>query len=226
MNPPAWGIPVVLVVGVLVVVLGTLWDRARARRARAEAEAALPGGGLPPTLDVQGVGERDLPDAPPASDSDAELDLLGRRDEAATLPGGAADGRFLNHPRKGVAILLDPVVLVTDADVASQRDLETVLTAARRRGRPLVWVARSFSRDVVAGLRANAVTRRVSNLPVELSDPLHLRRAVAFTGGRLTSAADLAADWLPDEAWGTCAGWVADLDDSWVVPPASGREAG
>lgn len=225
MTPPVWGIPVVLVVGILVVVLGTWWDRARYRAALAAAETEeLAEGGvrgpLQPTNEPVFAEERTLPAVPPAGNADAELALLARRGEAATLPGGAPDGRFLNHPRQGVAILLDPVVLVTDAEVTSERDLVTVLAAARRRGRPLVWVAPGFGREVVAGLRANAVAQRVANLPIELGDPLHLRRAVAYSGGRLVAASDVAADWLPDEVWGSCAGWVADTDDSWVVPPA------
>lgn len=218
MTPPAWGIPVVLVLGILVVVLGTLWDRARARRAEAELERLVPG--LQATNEPTYTDEHALPPVALVDDEAAQLELLGRRGEASTLPGGAPDGRFLNHPRKGLAVLLQPAVLVTDAPAITQRDLTTVLAAARRRGRPLVWVAPGFGADVIAGLRANSVTLRVPNLPVELADPTQLRRAVAYTGGRLVAASDLAADWLPDEVWGTCAGWVADLDDSWVVPPA------
>lgn len=214
MTPPPWGIAVVLVVGVLLVLLATLTDR---HSARPRSDAGHPGGPLLPTQDI--TDDSDLPATASSSDADAELALLPRRGDAGTLPGGVPDGRFLNHPRKALAILVDPVVLVTDADVTSQRDLETVLAAARRRGRPLVWVAPGFCRDVIAGLRANAVTRRVPNLPVELVDATQLRRAVAYTGGRLVPAADLAADWLPDDVWGTCAGWIADTEDSWVVPP-------
>lgn len=225
MNPPAWGIAVVLVVGIAVIALGVVIDRRRLRRARAELseppDRAIPG--LLPTVDPAYVTDDDLDALPPTGPSataEAELALLERRDDAATLPGGTPDGRFLNHPRKALAILLDPAVLVTDADVASQRDTLTVIAAARRRGRPLVWVARSFAPDVLGTLRANAVTGRYASLPIELVDPLHLRRAVAYTGGRLVAASDLDSDWLPAEVWGTCAGWVADTDDSWVVPPA------
>lgn len=217
MTPPAWGIAVVLVVGVLLVVLATVADR---RRARPADGPRRPGGPLMPTRDIEHVDAAALPPTASPTDPDAELALLPRRSDAATLPGGVPDGRFLNHPRKGLAILANPVVLVTDADVTSQRHLETVLTAARRRGRPLVWVAPGFARDIVAGIRANAVTHRIPTIPVELADPTQLRRAVAHTGGRLVPASDLAADWLPDEAWGTCTGWIADTEDSWVVPPA------
>lgn len=220
MNPPAWGIPVVIVVGALVVILGTLWDRRRARADAADAaQATQPSSGLVPTNEPRYVDEVALPDAAPPDDVQAELALLDRRAQGWTLPGGVPDGRFLNHARQGLAILPTPSVLVTDADASSQRDLVTVLEAARRRGRPLVWVARSFSSDIVASLRANAVTHRLSNVPIELADPLQLRRAVAYTGGRLVTAADLAADYLPDAAWGTCDGWIADVDDSWVLPP-------
>ena len=220
MTPPAWGIPLVLVLGVLAIAAATWLDLARTRRD--PKSPALPG--AYPTADPQVTEEHDLPLSPPTADASAELGLLERRGDASTLPGGAPDGRFLNHPRKGLAILLAPAVLVSDADVTSPRDLTTVLAAARRRGRPLVWVAPGFSPEAVGLLRANAVTARVPNLPIELGDPLHLRRAVAYTGGRLVAASDLAADWLPDDVWGTCAGWIADLDDSWVVPDSGAAD--
>lgn len=51
MTPPVCGIWVVLVIGVLVVVLGTLWDRARCRRARTEASTDAYTSGLPSTTD-------------------------------------------------------------------------------------------------------------------------------------------------------------------------------
>lgn len=222
-NPPAWGIAAVLVVGVALVVAGWWFDRRRHRRRQSELTSppgrTLPG--LPPTADPPRYTTEDeilatnLPDP-----TESQLALLNRRDEAATLPGGVADGRFLNHPRKGLGILLQPSVLVSDGRIEAQRDVLTALAGARRRGTGLVWVAPEFSRDALGTLHANAVTAKVPNLPVELGDPGLLRRAAALTGGRMVTASDLAASYLPDPAWGTCDGWIADIDDSWIVPPA------
>ncbi len=225
MNPPWWGIVVIVVVGSAVVWYGWAADR---RRHRAALEASRR-----PTLQIpalpaheaapQYVLESDLAGLTVDPGFGAEEDaLIGRRDEAATLPAGAAEGAFLNRADRGLAVLAHPDVLVLDGDLTSDRDATTLLTAGRRRGRPLVVVAPWFADRTLATLRANTLTGRVRILPIPLEDVTARRRAVALTGGRLVAAADLAADWLPPEVWGACDGWLADLDDSWVI--VTGRE--
>lgn len=211
MTPPAWGIAVVLIVGIIVVFWGWWWDRQRARAERTASGTAATEPPPEPTY----LTEDDLPTNP--LDDPEAVDYLALREDSATLPGGTPDTRFFTHPRRGVAILVDPTVLVTSAEVETQRMLLTVLAHAARRGRRLVWVASGFDPDAVGTLHANDTTRRVRVIPVELSDPTALRKAVALTGGRLVTASDLAADYLPDEVWGTCAAWVSDTEDSWVI---------
>ena len=223
MNPPNWGIVLILVVGTIVVAAGWWSDRRRHRRA---VEAAL----RPPERDIPGfrpVGEpvyltEDALAATRPFDADPtpeDLALLGRRDDAATIPAGASDGRFLNFPRKGLALWRDPSVLVTPCVVDDQRVLLTVLDAAARLGRPLVWVAHEFSPEVLATLRVNLLARTALSLPIELADAGHLRTVTARTGASVVPPADLHSGYLPEPVWGTCAGWVSDLDDSWIVPP-------
>lgn len=220
MNPPWWGIVVVVVVGAAVVWYGWAADR---RRHRAALEASRqPTREIPALPDHEAapryVLETDLagltvdPGFGPA-----EEEVIGRRDEAATLPAGAAEGAFLNRADRGLAVLARPDVLVLEGDLITDRDANTLLVAARRRGRPLVVVAPWFGDRNLATLRANTLAGRVRTLPIPLEDLTARRRAVALTGGRLVAAADLAADWLPPEVWGTCDGWIADLDDSWVL---------
>nr|NLI48842.1 hypothetical protein [Propionibacterium sp.] len=219
MNPPWWGIVVVLVVGVAVVWYGWAADR---RRHRTEVEAARR-----PTREIPGLPAHEAPRYVLQSDlagltvepSSVAADeaLLGRRDEAATLPAGAAEGAFLNRADRGLAVLDHPDVLVLGGDLTADRDTTGLLVAAKRRGRPLVIVAPFFADGTLATLRANALAGTVRTLPVPLEDATARRRAVALTGGRLVSAADLTAGWLPPESWGSCDGWIADLDDSWVL---------
>lgn len=226
MTPPWWGIPVVVVVGLAVVWYGWWSDRRRARR-EAEALRAAPDRpipGLAPGADPDFTTEDDLPATPaaPGTPSDAAAtDLIAHREDAATLPGGTPDPRFFTHPDRGVAALTAPAVLVLDAPLGAQRDVVTLLDAARRRGKALVVVAPEFTTAALGTLRANAVTGRAPNLPVELAEARSLRKAVALTGGRLVPASDLRSDYLPDAAWGTCAGWVSDAENSWVTLEAT-----
>ncbi len=214
-----WGIVALLVVGIGVIVYGWAHDRARTRRAL-DAETK-------PTRDIPGlsrqdapayVTERDLAGAaidPSATSADA--DLIAHRDAAATLPAGAANGAFLNHPDQALAVLARPDVLVLSDDLAADRDVNTLLLAASQRHRPLVIVAPYFANPVLGTLRANLLKGTLRTLPIALEDAALLRRAVALTGGRLVTRDDLASGWLPTTSWGTCDGWVADLDDSWIV---------
>lgn len=219
-----WGVIAVAVIGTAVVVYGWWHDRARARAAKdaaARPTRNLPGaaGGLVPHY----VQESDLAALPvDGSATSEDADLIARRDEAATLPGGAAEGAFLNRADRGLAVLVRPGVLVLESDLDADRDVNVLLFAAKRLGRPVVVVAPDFSDAALGTLRANVRAGSVRTLPIPLADATARRRAVALTGGRLVSASDLASDWLPPESWGTCAGWVADLDDSWVVEAGAG----
>lgn len=206
MTPPSWGIPVVVVVGVLLVVIGWWWDR---RRALASGEA----------LSDRSITEEELSDAAlPLSLPDEDLSaLLGARGAAATLPAGLADSAFLTHPGRGVAAVRDALVLVTDAHLDDDRLVLPLLEAARSRQRPLVLMAAGYSYRLLGTLRANAVTGRVTTLPLELADPGLQRRAASLCGGLVVPAADLRSGWLPDQVWGSAAGWVADAEDSWVT---------
>ena len=206
MNPPSWGIWVLLVVGVLVIAAGWWWDRRRHR-------AASEGFTTEDDLQAQARATRNphtLPDADVAA-------LLAGRTEEPTLPGGLADREFLTHPERGVAAVRDALVVVTDADLDDERLILTLLDSAHTRSRPLVLVAPSFGFGLLGTLRANHITGRVTTLPIELADPGLLHEAARLTGGEVVPDADLRSGWLPDSVRGTAASWVADEDDSWVT---------
>lgn len=208
MNPPSWGIPVLLVVGVLVIAAGWWWDRPRTRKG------------------AEGFTTEDdlLSHTPPSTLPDADLAaLLSARGAEPTLPGGVADREFLTHPRSGVAAVRDPIVVVTDAPLEDERLILSLLDSARARSRPLVLVAPGFGFGLLGTLRANHLTGRVTTLPIELADPDLLSRTAALCGTAVTPDADLRSGWLPESSRGTAAWWVADMDDSWVegAPPVS-----
>ncbi|MFV0452469.1 MAG: hypothetical protein ACK5LS_09565 [Propioniciclava sp.] len=212
MVPPAWGIPVVLVVGIAVVWFGWWWDRRRNRR----AEQALrePPGSIP-DHDGPSPGyttESDLADQRPA---EASVGSGADRPTGADLPGGTIDPAFLTADDT-FGILEHPLVLVVDAHLDDDQLLLDPLSRAQREDRGLVLVAHTYTEAVRGMLRANAVTRRVAVLPIAVAETVALRRAVALTGGRLVPALDLRSGYLPDQVWGRCARWACDLTTSWV----------
>lgn len=204
MNPPWWGIPVVLVIGAVVIALGWWLDRRRHRAASAgfTTEEDLAAHPDPVTL----------PDADVAT-------LLGARTDGARWPAGLADEAFRTHPARGVAAVRRPLVLVTDAEVDDPRLVLNLLGEAREQDRPLVLVAPGFSFDLLGTLHANARTGRVSTVPLELADPDLLAEVAAATGGQVVTGSALQAGWVPPHAWGEADWWVADADDSWAPPP-------
>lgn len=222
MAPDLWGIVLIVVGGAAVVFVGWRRDRVRAREAlarlRSAPQGAVPGwdGSSPRYL-----LEADL--APTASGGSreptyAEEDLLVRREDAPTIPCGAPSGSFLNYPRRGLAILTEPLVLVCTGRMAGVRETLTVLGVAAQRGRPLVWIAEDFDDVVLDSLRANTVACKVQCLPLTLSDDGLVRAVARVTGAGVVSRDDLVAGYLPEAVWGRCDGWIADLDDSWVIP--------
>ena len=129
MNPPWWGIPVLLVVGAAIILGGWWWDR---RRQRAASEGF--------------TTEEDLAAAapPPGIPEDRLGELLASRGPEPTFPAGLADRAFLTHPQRGVAAVVDPYVVVTDTDLDDERLLLHLLDAAHTHRRALVLVAPGF----------------------------------------------------------------------------------
>lgn len=204
MTPPQWGIPVLVVLGVIVIAFGWWWDRRRNRK-----------------LSDGFTTEDDLAGLTPPPSSTTPIDvLLAARAGDATIPGGLADAAFLTHRAEGVAVAEDALILVTDADLDDDRLLIDALARAQQDGRPLVIVAPQFGFGVLGTLHANLLTGRVGVLPIELADPDLLAHTAGLCGGAVVPDADLRSGWLPPEVWGTAGFWVADLDDSWIEPRA------
>ncbi|QIK71552.1 hypothetical protein G7070_03780 [Propioniciclava coleopterorum] len=203
--PPAWGIPVILVVGIAVVFFGWWWDR-RATRIALE--------GYTPQPEV---------DAERADDPDAAA-LLSRLEDAVTVPT-AANPAFLtlkpgpDGPAGPLAAVHRPLVLLADAALSDPVALVPALRHARAEQRPLVLVATELDARVLETLDANARTGRVTTLALTAT-PEALARLSELTAATPLTAQDWTAGWLPANAWGTVDGWVADATRSWLLLPA------
>ena len=208
--PPAWGIPAILVVGVAVVFFGWWWDR-RATR-----------------LATEGYTSQDQVDADAvATPDDAELAALaGRLGEAVIVPTACAAAfrptpapraqKAGEAPRGTVAALVEPLVLLADAELSDPLALVPALRHAQAEGRPLVLVASGLDAAILDTLDANARTGRVRTLPLTASAEA-LAQLSELTAATPLDSQDWASGWLPATAWGGAAGWVADADRSWLL---------
>lgn len=225
MDSAWWGVVAVLVVGIAIVAYGWLSDRAETRRRIAEVAA-------PPKRDIPGFVPDSRPpeylselqalvrpdELPPTDlDVDARHALTERLSAAPTFPAGWPSRHFVTDASTGWCVLKMPLVLVCLDPLATIRELLPALERARFTARSLVVVAPDVPSEVVATLRANMIQGKLTCLVLTLADP-ELRHEIAtLTGGRSVPREDLQAGYLPDSALGTCATWVADEDDSWVL---------
>ncbi|WP_040158274.1 hypothetical protein [Nigerium massiliense] len=214
----------IIAVGGVVVAIGWARDQSRQGKTLRDLTEAPPG-------DVPGWDGSDVRYLPEvtlrgnaaeqsAAPSSSQSALIARRDESQTIPAGAPDPEFLNVGSLGLAVLADPLVLVCEGEVTELSATLNVLGIAAKQGRPFVWVAADFDDRTLDTLRANTITGKLQCLPISLLDPGHLRTIAAQTGGRVIEPSDAAAGYLPDSVWGTCAGWISDLDDSWLITDA------
>lgn len=211
--PPAWGIPVILVLGIAVVFFGWWWDR----RATQEATAGFTS---------QAEVEADAVDHP---DDAALTALVPRLADAVTVPT-TCDVGFLtadaprsaggsdDSPSGRVAALIHPLVLLADAELRDPLALMPALRHAQDTGRPLVLVARALDSAILDTLDANARTGRVRVLPLTATVE-GLTRLRELTTAIPLDSQDWSSGWLPAAAWGSTAGWIADIDRSWLVLP-------
>jgi hypothetical protein len=226
MNLAGWGIVAVLVVGSAVVAWGWWSDRIANQR-RAEALSRPPERAVPSlspdTPHPHYLSELEAavrPDGLPPTDLNADRrhELTGRVAGAPTFPAGWTSRAFITDPATGWCVLDDPLVLVCQEDVASVRELLGVLERAKLSGRALVVVAPDAEPEVADTLRVNMTQGTLHCLLILLADP-DLRDAIAaLTHGTSVPRDDLVSGFLPPTALGTCATWIADEDDSWVLP--------
>ncbi len=225
-NGAYWGIFAVLVVGSAIVAYGWLSDRAATKRRMAEATS-------PPARVIPGFRPTEQPPEylselqasvrpetlpPTALDSDTRHALTERLAGAPTFPAGWPSRQFITDAATGWCVLDHPLVLVCLDPVLTVRELLVALERARFTGRSLVIVTPEAPSEVVATLRANMTQGKLACLILTLADPDLRHRLADLTGGHPVSRHDLQAGYLPDSALGSCATWVADEDDSWVLP--------
>ncbi|MFV0407599.1 MAG: hypothetical protein ACK5LN_12405 [Propioniciclava sp.] len=215
MIPPWWGIPAVLIVGIAVVCFGW-WRDHRRHQDRIAALQEPPARAIPAWTASGAPTYTTEPDLDGRAVPAATTPALAGSGATVEVPGGIADTVFLNAPDQQTGTLSDPHVLITDAALVDDRLLLDVLARTASTESGLVLVAPEYAARVLGTLRANAVTGRISILPIVQPKPTLLHQAVALTGGVLVTDSDLRSGYLPGPVWGTCAAWHCDLTTSWV----------
>jgi hypothetical protein len=235
-DPWSIGLAVLVVVGLVAVVFGALWDGARNRR-RAAAMLAPPERVIP----------HFRPDAPaphylselqarraPSTAVTAGLDADTRAEVRRQLEAGAGTGvaagwasaDFVNDADTGWAVLQDPVVLVCDDDVASLRELLGLLEQVLLSRKPLVVVAPALASDVLATLEVNRIQGLLEVVVVMVPDAAERAALARGCGATLSERADRQAGYLPSSVLGRCHRWVSTDRHSLAVSQEPGPGPG
>lgn len=223
------GLVVIAVIGVAVIVYGAVSDRRRRRHALDQLAS-------PPKRDIP----RFSPDAasphylndleahrPPEHAPSTELSANERTELAAlikdpatvTLSVRRASDHFVTDQESDWSVLDAPRVLLCADPIHSVRELLGVLERTIAARGSLVIMAPEFAADVRKTLEVNRIRRMLGVLAV-VGDAEALAAAAEATGATVTPAGDLRAGYLPDDALGRCARWVAEAKVSHVVVAA------
>lgn len=236
MDPWSAGLLVLVLVGLVAVVAGALYDRTRNRRRAAEVLAppqrAIPGfrPDAPAPHYLSELQARrapaDVPDTGLGPDERNEVARQLAAPDTLVVPAGYASPAFVTDPSSGWAVLDSPAVLVCGDAVASTRELLPLLERAVLSSAPVVVVAPSMAREVQGTLEVNRIQRRVAVLVVLLRDPAQLARVAATCRATLSDRGDRQAGYLPPGTLGHCARWVGEERRSHVVPDAPAARRG
>ncbi len=231
MDPWSVGLAVLVVVGLVAVVFGALYDGVRNRR-RATELLAPPDRAIPhfrpdaPTPHyLSELQARRPPSSVPADVlDDATRAEVERQLAAGSGPGvtaGWASADFVTDASTGWAVLEDPVVLVCADEVASLRELLDLIERLMPSRTPLVLVAPHVSRDVMATLEVNRI-RGLLAVVVVLVGEADARYSLARgCGATPTERADRQAGYLPPAVLGRCRRWVSTERRSLAVTSAA-----
>ncbi|GAA1434305.1 hypothetical protein GCM10009616_28330 [Microlunatus lacustris] len=219
MDPWSIGLTVLVVVGLVAVVFGALYDRARNRRRAAEM-LAPPDRVIPhfradaPTphylSELQARRPAEPSPAPVLDDpTRAQIERQLAADSGPDLDVGWASADFVTDPATGWAVLDDPVVLVCGDEVASLRELLDLLERLLLSRTPLVLVAPRIAPEVMATLEVNRIRSLLSVVAVLVGDPATRDELARGCGATPVDRADRQAGYLPPEVLGRCRRWVS-----------------
>lgn len=229
MDPWTLGLVAVVVVGLVVIVFGALFDRSRNKRA-ALAMMSPPQRVIPQfqpdATSPAYLSELQARRAPPDSVSTelthqerAEISEQLKDPSQLVINSGFASRDFVTDPDSQWAVLEDPRVLVCADPVASIRELLTILEKLILSRTPLVIMAPTLAPEVQATLEVNTIRQTMRLLVVKTSGA-DLQRAASATGAEVRTRSDLQAGYVRPEHLGSCARWVSTARVSLIIGAA------
>lgn len=229
MDPWSVGLAVLVVVGLVAIVFGALYDRRRNQRRAAEMLAppsrTIPQfrGDAPSPHYLSELQARrppaPAPRAPGVLDAEQRTEITERlADDQTPMVGvGYASADFITDTTSRWAVLDHPVVCVCADEVVSIRELLGLLERLILSRTPLVLVAPELTRDVLGTLEVNQIQRRLAVVVVLLPDAGERQRLAELCGARPTQRSDRQAGYLPPEVLGRCDRWVSTATSSHVL---------
>jgi hypothetical protein len=219
MDPWSVGLAVLVVLGLVAVVFGALYDRARNRRRAAEMlappERVIPhfraDAPAPHYLSELQARRPTAPPRVPALDdaTRAEIERWLAADGGSAVDAGWASADFVTDPAAGWAVLDEPVVLVCADEVASLRELLDLLERLLLSRTPLVLVAPRVAREVLATLEVNRIRGLLAVVVVLVGDASARESLARGCGATPVDRADRQAGYLPPGVLGNCRRWVS-----------------
>ncbi len=213
------GIAIIVVAGSAVVVYGWLSDRTAARR-RAEALHSPPDRPIPGLAPDAQTPAYVLPEDLTTTAKLPADELTALRDRLSTapsLPHGHGRGAFATDDASGLTVLANPLILIVDGEQSSTREALPAMARASTAARPLIVVAERIADEVFQTLEANARTHKLAAAAVLITDRTRRAHLAELVNATPLPPFDLKAGWVPDDALGTCATWVSNPTQLWVL---------
>ena len=224
----AWsiGLIVLIIAGLGAIIFGALWDRKRNKRRAAEM-LAPPARSIPQfhpdspaphyLSDLQARRRPD--DAAPTDLTDMERQSITQQladPHTITVKAGYASRDFITDSSSGWAILDQPAVLVCGDAIGSFREMISTLEKLILSRTPLVVVAPSIARDVLATLEVNAIRQTMRLLAVICDEP-NLRTIATASQAMIMDRSDRQSGYLSQDYLGHCERWISTATTSHLI---------
>lgn len=221
------GLIAVVVIGLAAIVLGAVRDRRLNERRRRDM-LAPPERSIPrfapdsptPRYLSELQARRRPPDAVPTDLSDGDRDRLRaaiQQQDTLTVDVGCVPPELITDEVTGWTVLHRPDVLVSAAPITTVRELLGILEHQIPTGRPLVVVAPSISRELIATFEVNHLQRVITIVPISAADEEVRTMIAEATGATTMSHPDLQSGFHAPGLLGSCATWVSTRRSSHLM---------